>query len=101
MGQRVVDVLTLVDFCSNDPLLSGHPLTVVGDGLFGPELMHADVLDTRIQKVTLTRTLKSWREYLQNPLQYDMQTNVVQGVLQYYDLPDLVKLASGRVKVVD
>ena len=101
VGQRVVDVLTLVDFCSNDPLLSGHPLTVVGDGLFGPVLMHAAVLDTRIQKVTLTRTLKSWREYLQNPLQYDMQTNVVQGVLQYYDLPDLVKLASGRVKVVD
>ena len=101
VGQRVVDVLTLVDFCSNNPLLSGRPLHMVGDGLFGPVLMHATVLDPRIQKVTLTHTLKSWKEYLSNPLQHDMQTNVIQGVLQYYDLPDLVRLAEGRVRVVD
>jgi hypothetical protein len=101
VGQRVVDVLTLVDFCSNNPLLRGRPLHMVGDGPFGPVLMHAAVLDPRIQKVSLTRTLKSWKEYLWNPLQYDMQTNVVQGVLQYYDLPDLVRLAEGRVRVVD
>ena len=63
--------------------------------------MHAAVLDPRIQKVTLTRTLKSWKEYLLNPLQHDMQSNVIQGVLQYYDLPDLVRLAEGRVRVVD
>ena len=101
VGQRVVDVLTLVDFCSSNPLLSGRPLHVVGDGLFGPVLMHATVLDPRIQKVTLTHTLKSWKEYLSNPLQRDMQSNVIQGVLQYYDLPDLVRLAEGRVRVVD
>ena len=101
VGQRVMDVLTLVDFCSNNPLLRGRPLHMVGDGLFGPVLMHAAVLDPRIQKVTLTHTLKSWKEYLSNPLQYDMQTNVIQGVLQYYDLPDLVRLAEGRVRVVD
>lgn len=101
VGQRVVDVLTLVDFCSNNPLLGGRPLHVVGDGLFGPVLMHAAVLDPRIQKVALTRTLKSWKEYLTNPLQHDMQSNVIQGVLQYYDLPDLIRLAEGRVRVAD
>ena len=74
---------------------------MVGDGLFGPVLMHAAVLDPRIQKVTLSHTLKSWKGYLSNPLQYDMQSNVIQGVLQYYDLPDLVRLAEGRVRVVD
>jgi hypothetical protein len=30
-----------------------------------------------------------------------MQSNVIHGVLQYYDLPDLVRLAEGRVRVVD
>ncbi len=101
VGQRVVDVLTLVDFCANHPLLSGHPLHVVGDGLYGPVLMHAAVLDPRISRVSLTRTLKSWKEYLENPLQHDMQTNVIHGVLQHYDLPDLVRLAEGRVRVMD
>lgn len=101
VGQRVVDVLTLVDFCTNHSLLQGHPLQVVGDGLFGPVLMHAAVLDERIRKVTLTHTLKTWKEYLENPLQRDMQSNVIQGVLQHYDLPDLVRLSGGRVRVVD
>ena len=101
LGQRVVDVLTLLDFCSHHPLLQGHPIQAYGDGLFGPVLMHAAVLDDRLQRVTLTRTLKTWRDYLANPLQHDMYSNVVQGVLQYYDLPDLVKLSAGRVRIID
>ena len=101
IGQRVVDVLTLLDFCTNHELLQGHPIHAYGDGLFGPVLMHATVLDDRLQRVTLTRTLKTWRDYLENPLQHDMYSNVVPGVLQYYDLPDLVKLAAGRVQITD
>lgn len=101
VGQRVVDVLTLLDFCTNHELLQGHPIHAYGDGLFGPVLMHAAVLDDRLQRVTLTRTLKTWRDYLENPLQHDMYSNVVPGVLQYYDLPDLVKLAAGRVQITD
>lgn len=101
LAQRVVDMQTLIDFCSNCELLKGHPIHAVGDGLFGPVLMHSAVLDERLEKVVLTRTLKSWKEYLENPLQRDMFTNVVQGVLQYYDLPDLVRLAGGRVKIAD
>jgi len=101
VGQRVVDVLTLMDFCTNHSLLKGHPVQVVGDGLFGPVLMHAALLDERIRKVTLTRTLKTWKDYLENPLQRDMQSNVIEGVLQHYDLPDLIRLSGGRVRVVD
>ncbi len=101
VGQRVVDVLTLTDFCTHHPLLSGHPLHVVADGLYGPVMMHAAVLDPRIRKVLLTRTLKTWRDYLQNPLQHDMMTNVVPGALRHYDLPDLVRLSQGRVRIVD
>ena len=101
VGQRVVDVLTLADFCTHHPLLSGHPLHVVADGLYGPVMMHAAVLDPRIEKVLLTRTLKTWRDYLEHPLQHDMMTNVVPGALRHYDLPDLVRLSQGRVRIVD
>lgn len=101
MGQRVIDVHTLVNFISNDSRLSGRAINIVGDGLYGPVLMHSALLDQRISRVTLSRSLKTWRLYLENPMQYDMFTNVLQGVLLHYDLPDLVALSAGRVKFDD
>lgn len=101
MGQRVVDVHTIVNFISTDPKLAGRVINIVGDGLYGPVLMHSALLDKRISNVTLTRSLRTWRSYLQNPMQYDMFTNTLQGALQHYDLPDLVFLSAGHIKFDD
>lgn len=101
IGQRVVDIRTIVNFCYSDEGLKGRPIRFVGDGLYGPVLMHAAILDLRIHAVNLTNTLKTWRSYLENPMQRNMYTNVIPGVLQYYDLPDLVRLSKGRVKIED
>lgn len=101
MGQRVAALRTLLNFCEQDEKLAGHAVRVVADGVYGPVVMHAAVLDERISKATLTRCLKTWRSYLEQPLQRDMVANVLPGVLQYYDLPDLLRLSGGRVKVVD
>lgn len=101
MGQRVADVRSIVNFCNTDSILRYRAINFVGDGLFGPVLMHAAILDERITSVSLTHTLKSWRSYLENPMQRDMYSNVIEGVLKYYDLPDLVKMSKGRVKIED
>ncbi len=101
MGQRVADFHTLLNFCSQHQLTQGRKVRVVADGLYGPVVMHTAVLDARIDNAVLTRCLKTWREYLKNPLQRDMYSNVLFGVLKYYDLPDLVKMSQGRVRVVD
>lgn len=101
MGQRVIDIHTLVNFCSTDSKLAGRSINIVADGLYGPVLMHAAVLDSRISHVTLSRSLKTWRSYLENPTQYDMYTNVLKGALLYYDLPDLIALSGGRVRFED
>ena len=101
MGQRVAALRTLLNFCEQNEQLAGRAVRVVADGVFGPVVMHAAVLDERISRATLTRCLKTWRSYLEQPLQRDMLANVLQGALQYYDLPDLIKLSGGRVKVVD
>ena len=100
-GQRVVDVLTLLDFCDADARLEGRPVRIVAEGACGPVAAHAAVLDPRIRHATLRRSLKTWRSYLENPLQYDMLSNVVPGVLRCYDLPDLVRLSGGRVSYGD
>lgn len=101
MGQRVADMNTLINFCSQDEKLKGHTVTVVADGVYGPVVMHSAVLDSRISRAVLSHCLKSWREYLENPLQRDMYSNVLFGVLNYYDLPDLLKLSEGRVRIAD
>lgn len=96
-GQRVTDVLTLLDFCDADARLQGRPVRIIAEGLCGPVAAHAAVLDGRITRAVLTRSLRSWRSYLENPLQYDMLSGIVPGALRCYDLPDLVRLSGGRV----
>lgn len=100
-GQRVVDVLTVLDFCEADARLHGRPVRIRAEGLCGPVAAHAAVLDGRISRATLSRSLRSWRSYLEHPMQYDMLSNVVPGALRCYDLPDLVRLAGGRVTFDD
>ena len=100
-GQRVEDVLTLLDFCDADQRLKNKPIRIVTEGSCGPVAAHATVLDSRIDQTTLLRSLRSWRSYLENPMQYDMLSNVVPGVLRYYDLPDLIRLGGGRINYGD
>ena len=101
LGQRVVDVMTLLDFCEADPRLKNHPVRIMAEGNCGPVAAHATVLDFRIKQANLHRSLRTWKTYLENPLQYDMLSNVVPGVLRLYDLPDLVKLSEGRTVYAD
>ena len=101
MGQRVTDFLTLLDFCSQAEALKGHPVRVVADGVYAPVTLHAAFLDNRIGEASLFRSVKSWKSYLENPMQRDMYSNVLYGVLRYYDLPDLLRLCKGRVRYAD
>ncbi len=101
MGQRVIDLHTLLNFCSMHEKLKGHEITVVADGVYGPVVMHSAFLDNRIVKASLSRCLKTWESYLTNPMQRNMYSNILYGVLNYYDLPDIIKLCNGRVKIED
>ena len=101
LGQRVCDVRTLLNFCDSHEQLKNRPVRIVADGLFGPVVMHAAVIDERIGSANLTATLKTWRSYVENPMQRNMLSNVVPGALRYYDLPDLLSLSKGRVRITD
>lgn len=101
IGQRVQDLRTLLNFCSGDAKLKNRKIVVKADGMNAVVVMHAAVLDERLAGATLTRTLKTWRNYIQQPVQHDMMPNVIPGVLRCYDIPDLLSLAKGRVVIVD
>ncbi len=102
VGQRVTDILSLVDFISSDSRFSGHSIKLEASGTYGPVAIHAAYLDNRIAHTEIARSIKLYREFLQNPMQREVYTNVIPGVLNYYDLKDLAeKSGKGRIIFVD
>lgn len=89
-GQRVIDIISLLDFIDSDAVTKGKKVRIAANGLYGPTVIHAACLDKRIKSAEITRSIRSYTEYIQNPMQRDAFTNVLYGVLQYYDLKDLV-----------
>ena len=101
IGQRVADLLTLLDFVSTNEHTREHVISLRAAGLYGPVAMHAAVLDDRISQVIIRRSIKSYQEFMTSPLQKDMFSNMIYGVLRYYDLPDLVAFGKGRIRYDD
>lgn len=98
VGQRVIDIITLLDFFNAQDQLKGHPVSVRATGTYGPVVIHAAYLDKRIENAEISGSIKSYNEYLENLMQRDMYSNVLYGVLKYYDLKDLADL-SGKSRV--
>ncbi|WP_321285888.1 acetylxylan esterase [uncultured Sunxiuqinia sp.] len=101
VGQRVIDIFSLLDFCKSNSLLASHPVQLKANGGYGPAAIHATFLDSRIENTEVFRSVKSYVEYLENTMQRDVYSNVLYGVLNYYDLADLIKLSGGRTRFID
>jgi hypothetical protein len=102
MGQRVTDILSIVDFIQGNPDLKGREIRLVARGQYGPAAVHAAFMDRRIGRTEISGSVKSFMDYLEHPMQRDVYTNVLYGVLHYYDLGDLTGLAGrGRIRFVD
>lgn len=102
MGQRVIDIMTVLDFIEQTPNLKNKNIQLIANGLYGPIAIHASYLDQRITQTEISRSIKSFYNYLENPLQKDIYTNVLYGVLKYYDLKDLINLSGeNRIKFID
>lgn len=101
LGQRVTDIHTLLNFLSSSPILKNRKICIESDGTCAVAVIHAVILDNRIDNVSLSHTLKTWRSYIENPMQRDMMPNVLIGVLHYYDIPDLIKLSKGKISFTD
>jgi hypothetical protein len=64
---------------------------VIGVGAAGPVVLHAALLAEHglIKQVTVERSLISWADVVERGVSRNQMGNVVPGVLQLYDLPDL------------
>jgi hypothetical protein len=103
LGQRVADLSSILEGLSAESGGNEHArFDVEGIGSAGPVVLHAAVLDDRglFNSVTLERSLVSWSNIVQKKVSRDQLANVVPGVLEAYDLPELAaRLAPRRLAI--
>lgn len=97
IGQRVTDLISVLDFISITDKLKGKPVKIIANGLYGPVAVHAAYLDKRVNSVEISRSVKTFTDYISSPMQHDMYSNVIYGVLKWYDLGDLIKKSKKEI----
>jgi dienelactone hydrolase len=91
-GQRVKDIISLLDFISSDNDLEGLPVKIIASGQAAVPVLFTAVIDTRIGSLELSETIKSYIEITQRPMDKDWYSIVVPGIMNYFDLPDLAAM---------
>jgi cephalosporin-C deacetylase-like acetyl esterase len=91
-GQRVKDIITLLDYISSIEELKGKPVRIFATGPAATASLMAAAIDRRITALELSETIKTFAEIAWKPMDKDWYSYVVPGVLCYFDLPDLVAL---------
>jgi len=102
VGQRVTDILRGLDVLAARPEVDAARICAVGMQAGGVPLLHAAVLDERIRKVALERTLAAYGCVVRHRIHRGVFENVIFGVLKAYDLPDLAAtLAPRKLWLID
>jgi hypothetical protein len=91
-GQRVRDILMILDFISADEELGRMPLKVIASGPAALPAHLAAVLDTRIDDLEMSATIESFSEITDRPVEKEWFSWIIPGGLKYFDLPDLAAL---------
>ncbi len=91
-GQRVKDILSLLDFISSDKDLKGLPVRITASGPAALPALFTAVLDKRIVSLEFSEAMASYAEIAERPLERDWYSYVVPGIMNYFDLHDLATL---------
>ena len=99
LGQRVVDVMSCLDFLNQRSDVDATDVTLIAVGRAGPVGLHAAYLDPRIGKLVLKDSIRSWiDDVVAKPLAPHLLAQVVPGALKYYDLTDIEAALGDRVE---
>lgn len=98
LGQRVTDILALVQALANHPALAGRKIRVAAQGKMTAPAVFAAALMPRIDSLYLAGGLISYRSIVESENYSYSLANFVPGLLRHTDLPDVVAgLAPRRV----
>jgi hypothetical protein len=92
VGQRVTDLLTLVDFAASFDSGKDAPVDLYASGANAPVAIYAALFRPQIQSIQASNSIQTYFEVLNHPMEVDWYSYVIPHVLAYFDLPDLLKL---------
>lgn len=102
VGTRAEDVVAAAHFVAYYQKKADKPrkVHVVAVGSVGIAALHAAALEPRLfESVTLRDTPTTWESVVKSSAPVGRLDATIHGALQYYDLPDLVRLAGdGKVR---
>lgn len=102
VGMRATDDLAAINWLVQQPQTDRSEISAFASGPSAVALLHATVLDERIGKVTLERSLISYRSVVDASVHRGVTEAVIPGVLRHYDLDDLmIALGPRQVTVVE
>ncbi|MFA6276470.1 MAG: acetylxylan esterase [Pedobacter sp.] len=90
IGQRVTDVLSIMEFIDKNVELNELPIEINAIGLVGLPALHAAFFDSKIAKINLYQCISTYQYVLNQPLAKDRYGVVIHNVLNYYDIPNLI-----------
>jgi cephalosporin-C deacetylase-like acetyl esterase len=100
LGWRVKEALVALDKLLNDPKVDPERVMIWGRGNAGVTAMIAAALEPRVNRVMVERGVTSWFSITQWHMAEGFEDLVVPGVLEDFDLPDLVNLIAPRPLVL-
>ena len=92
VGIRTANILTLLDYIAAVPGFKNVPIEINANGKVTISAIHAALFNNSINKLNLYNGIQTYKAILENPVEKNWYSYVVNGVLKYYDLPDLIKL---------
>lgn len=102
VGMRAEDILVAARWLRQNQLSEGLPLELVSVGYLNSSALHAAVREPELfHHVTLVRPLMSWDNVVELGFSKNRLVNTVHGALEVYDLPDLVRVLSDRVTILE
>jgi cephalosporin-C deacetylase-like acetyl esterase len=96
VGMRAEDLSRGVDLLAARPEVDGQRIYAFGVGPGAVVVLHAAVIDDRIQRIALEDLLVSYASVVERKLHRGVFESIIQGVLKEYDLPDLAAALAPR-----
>jgi hypothetical protein len=96
VGLRADEIIRAVDEVVSRPDVDPVHITAYANGPSAIALLHAAAVDKRITRVVVEDSLASFRMIAAEPLHRNAPESMIPGVLQHYDIPDLIKAIAPR-----
>ena len=92
VGIRTEDILALLDFIVSVPEYKNVAVEINATGISTIAAIHAALFCSQITQLNLYDGISSYKTILEDPTEKNWYSYVTEGVLKYYDLPDLIQI---------